>query len=109
MNIPSNFNHYVAGDMPKILEEYKKFSKSIFEEILHTYEWDKHPEQMGLKQCIQCAIYPEEYLKDETCKTFILSSRSDGMKIMVPGPNTEWDSCYHLMYLGYYAIKETKS
>lgn len=108
MNIPSNFNHYVAGDMPKILEEYKKFSKSIFPQILNTYEWDKYPEQIDLKQCIQCATYPEEYLKDETCKIFILSSRSDGMKIMVPGPNSEWDSIYHLMYLGYYAIKETK-
>jgi len=108
MNIPSNFNHYVAGDMPELISKYKGIYQSMFEEILKTYEWDKHPEQMVLKNCLQCATYPDEYLKDEKSKTFRLSSNEQGIKIMVPGPNVEWDSIFHIFYIGFFAIQETK-
>ena len=56
MNIPSNFNHYVAGNMPELISKYKGIYQSTFEEILKTYEWDKHPEQMVLKNCSHVQI-----------------------------------------------------
>ena len=47
MNIPSNFNHYAAGNAHKIIQECYESSKITFKEILKTYEWDKNTTTSG--------------------------------------------------------------
>jgi len=118
MNIPSNFNHYVSGNTHEIIQECYESSKITFEEILKTYEWDKNTGNTGttnhinhVKKTLEYAAYPEKYLKDQVSITCILTDSDggvDGMKIEIPGPGYLWDSIYHILYIAYYAIKETK-
>ena len=112
MNIPSNFNHYAAGNAHKIIQECYESSKITFEEILKTYEWDKSTGITNhLKKILEYATYPEKYLEGQVSITCILTDSEggdDGMKIMIPGPDHLWDSMFHILYLVYYAIKETK-
>ena len=112
MNIPSNYNHYSAGNSHTIIQRVLGTVKADFEEILKTYDWDKTPDTTNhLKQILEYATYPEKYLKDQPFITCILpdsDGENHGMKIMIPGPGNLWDSMFHIMYLSYYAIKETK-
>jgi len=112
MNIPSNFNHYATGNAHEIIQKCYESSKITFVEILKTYDWDKNTGITNhLKKILEYATYPEKYLEGQVSITCILTDSEggdDGMKITMPGPDHLWDSIFHILYLVYYAIKETK-
>ena len=62
MNIPSNFNHYAAGNAHEIIQKCYESSKITFVEILKTYDWDKNTGiTNNLKKILEYATYPEKW------------------------------------------------
>lgn len=109
MNIPSNFNHVIGCNR----ENYFKYRESfiyILEQILKKHAKDENLDKRFIF-CLQCAVYPEIYLKGESHRCFTISDVGvePPFKILVPGYMNDWESLYHLIYLGYNAMRVTKS